>query len=359
MTCIPPMIHNGCRCVSPAELPADWSGTAIRPIGVDAAFNGYLAANVIFALDQLGIWELLDIENDMPIARLSAVTESDKGLLGHLLKAAAECGYVQRRGDEITLTCAGRQLVQMRGYFTWAVGGYQEVFGNTSEIVSGAKRFGADVHRNDAMVARGSGLNDKALMAGILEKVLADVGFRSIADLGSGTAARLCRVVAGRDGARGLAIDISEPATRLAERTIRATLLGDRVTALRTDVLDVFLRHKHREMLREIDTVMSFFLLHDLLADPGTRHDVLPSMREAFPQARTFLLADTMLRPARDNDPALPVFSVGYELAHALMGIPLHSREIYEALFAEAGLTVENVIAFGTPYSWLYVAGAD
>jgi len=342
-----------------AEFPADWRGTATRPIGVDAAFNGYIAANIIFALDQLGVWDLLDREGDATLARLPAVTGSNERLLGHLLKAAIACGYLRRRADRVMLTDAGRQLVRMRGYFTWAVGGYQEVLGNTSAIVSGAQRFGTDVHRNDAMVARGSGLNDQAFMADILEQVLAGIDFGAIADLGSGTAVRLCRAVARRAGTRGLAIDISEPATRLAEGTIHATGLGDRVTALRTDVLDVFLGKRHREILAEVDTVMSFFLLHDLLADPQTRHEVLPRMREAFPKTRTFLLADTTLRPAGDNDTTLPVFSIGYELAHALMGIPLHTRQTYEALFAEAGLKVESVVAFGTPHSWLYVIKAD
>src|SRR5438128_1253839 len=123
--------------------------------------------------DQLGVWDLLDREGDATLARLPAVTGSNERLLGHLLKAAIACGYLRRRADRVMLTDAGRQLVRMRGYFTWAVGGYQEVLGNTSAIVSGAQRFGTDIHRNDAMVARGSGLNDQAFMADILEQVLA------------------------------------------------------------------------------------------------------------------------------------------------------------------------------------------
>jgi hypothetical protein len=79
----------------------------------------------------------------------------------------------------------------------------------------------------------------------------------------------------------------------------------------------------------------------------------------AFPLARTFVLADTMIRPAQPADATLPVFSAGYELAHALMGVPLHTKDTYEALFAQAGLRTRQVLPFGTPHSWLYVLDAD
>ena len=104
---------------------------------------------------------------------------------------------------------------------------------------------------------------------------------------------------------------------------------------------------------------MSFFLMHDLLADPNTRPQVLPRLREVFPKAHTFILADTMLRPADAAGATLPVFSVGYERAHAIMGVPLHTQDAYEALFAQAGMCIRQVIPFGTPHSWLYVLEAD
>ena len=66
-----------------------------------------------------------------------------------------------------------------------------------------------------------------------------------------------------------------------------------------------------------------------------------------------------MLRPDSENSSTLPVFSLGFELAHALMGVPLHSKETYEELFAGAGLSIRQTVAFGTPHSWLYVLEAD
>ncbi|WP_441251383.1 methyltransferase [Kitasatospora sp. McL0602] len=347
----------------PTPVPADWHGATPAPVGVDQAYNGYVAATVINTLDRLGIFErlLADPAFDIPAYCRAAGPATRERVLREVLRAAATCGWVRllNGGDIAVLTPAGEEIARMRGYFTWGVGGYHDVFGQAHRITSGTADFGTDVLRDEAMVALGSGQNDRNFMAGTLEAVLAEVDFGTIADLGSGISARVSRVVGERPGTRGLGLDISGPATELAQRTIADAGLTDRVQAIRTDVLDVCHRDAHREALAEVDTVMSFFLLHDLLNDRATRPQIFTRLREAFPAARTFVLADTMLRPDAENSTALPVFSLGFELAHALMGVELHAKETYEQLFADAGLRPRRIVPFGTPHSWLYVLEAE
>jgi phenylpyruvate C(3)-methyltransferase len=343
--------------------PADWAGRSAVPIGVDEAFNGYVAAQVVFALDRLGLLEEL-LEHGQADVRAAAVRlGADERMLGELLRAAQTYGYVVLRDDVAVITPAGRDMAFMRGYFTWAVGGYADLFSNIAGLISGGRRFNGDVFRDEAMVALGAGQNDRAFMAGTLDEVVGQLDFTTLADLGSGVSARLCRVAAARGGAgggvRGVGLDISDAATRLAQDGIRRAGLDGNIQAVRADVLGVIKGTEKHPVLAEVDAVMSFFLLHDLLAAPDTRSRVMPGLREAFPKARTFVLADTMLRPAAPADVTLPVFSAGYELAHALMGVPLHTRDVYEALFAQAGLRIREVRAFGTPHSWLYVLDAD
>ncbi|MEU9445605.1 methyltransferase [Streptomyces sp. NPDC048304] len=341
--------------------PADWAGAAPAPVGVDQAFNGYVAGTVVHALDRLGIWDRLAADPllDLRVVAAELGPAVRERVLRELLRAAATCGWLRLHdGDKALLTSAGQEIIRMRGYFTWGVGGYNEVFAQAHRIVSGEAAFGTGVLRDEAMVALGSGQNDRSFMAGTLDDVLADVDFSVLADLGSGISARVSRVVGERPGTRGLGLDISGPATELGHRTIAEAGLADRVQAVQADVLDVCHRDAHRDKLAEVDTVMSFFLLHDLLADPETRPHTFTRLREAFPAARTFVLADTMLRPDSENATALPVFSLGYELAHALMGVPLHTKETYEDLFAAAGLVPRRIVPFGTPHSWLYVLEA-
>jgi hypothetical protein len=343
-------------------LPADWHGAAPVPIGVDQAFNGYVAATVVNALDRLGVWDRLAARPrlDVPAFVRDAGPAVRERIVREVLRAAAVCGWLRLEdgGDTVVLTEAGSRTIRMRGYFTWAVGGYSDVFAGAARLATGRGEFGADVLRDEAMVALGSGQNDRSFMSGTLDDVLDGVDFHTLADLGSGISARITRIVGSRPGTRGLGLDISGPATELGRRTIAEAGLTDRVRAVQADVLDVCHREAHRDAVAEVDTVMSFFLLHDLLADPGTRPHLFTRLREAFPAARTFVLADTMLRPDAEDSATLPVFSLGYELAHALMGVPLHTKETYEELFAGAGLHPVRTVAFGTPHSWLYVLEA-
>lgn len=353
------------------DWPADWTGRSVIPISVDEAFNGYVAAQVIFALDRLGLLQELLEHGQADVRAAADRLGADQHMLGELLRAAQTCGYVVLKDDVAAITPAGRDMAFMRGYFTWAVGGYADLFSDMARIISGDRKFNGDVFRDEGMVALGSSQNDRAFMAGTVDEVLGQLDFTTIADLGSGTSARLCRVATARENVRGVGLDISGAATRLAQDAIRRVGLDESVRALQADVLGVINGTEKHPVLAEVDAVMSFFLMHDLLAAPDTRSRVMPGLREAFPNARTFVLADTMIRPAPPADAAppggvappggatLPVFSLGYELAHALMGVPLHTKDTYEKLFAQAGLRTRRVLPFGTPHSWLYVLEAD
>lgn len=345
-----------------AAIPDAWRGITPSPITSTDAYNGFIAANVIFALDRIGLLE--QIGRGEALSAAEAVPQAGDALRTEaVLRAAADYGYLKADGDAYLPTEAGREIAAARGYFTWAVGGYHDVFGRAGHLSAGTHRYNEDVFRDEAMVALGSAQCDQSMFAAQLTDVLNGIDFRTIADLGSGTSARVRRVVSQREGTRGLGIDISRPATDIAKRDIAEAGMQDRVTAVRADVLGLLGTQIDNDAeaaeVAEVDTVMSFFLLHDLLADPTTRSSIFTRMREAFPKARTFVLGDTMLRDPGTSDGAQPVFSVGFELAHAMMGVPLHTKATYETLFTDAGLRIERVEALATPHSWLYVLQAD
>ncbi|HET9893402.1 MAG TPA: class I SAM-dependent methyltransferase [Streptosporangiaceae bacterium] len=346
-------------------IPDEWHGQTATPIDPADAFNGYVAANVVFALDRVGLLEPIGRGESVSVPNLAAILPAgaDPPRVIAVLRAAADCGYLKATDGVFTPTEAGRDMARSRGYFTWAVGGYHEVFANAGQLSLGERRYvPGEVHREESMVALGSAQVDQSMFASLLDEVLAGVEFQTLADLGSGNCARVSRVVAARPGTRGVGIDISAPATEMARRDVAAAGLADRVQAVHADVLDIIGAAGRPDGVigdREVDTVMSFFLLHDLLASRASRSAILPRMREAFPKARTFVFGDTMLRASAESQSRLPVFSIAFELAHALMGIELHTKETYEDLFAAAGMRVGRVEPFSTPQSWLYVLHAD
>ncbi|MEU4116199.1 SAM-dependent methyltransferase [Kitasatospora sp. NPDC028055] len=345
-----------------AVIPDTWRGVTPAPISSTDAYNGFIAANVIFALDRIGVLEQIGRGEALSAAAVAA-QGGDTARTEAVLRAAADYGYLKADGAGYLPTEAGIEIAAARGYFTWAVGGYHDVFGRAGHLSTGSHHYNADVFRDEAMVALGSAQCDQSMFAAQLTDVLSGIDFRTIADLGSGTSARVRRVVSQREGSRGLGIDISRPATDIARADIAAAGMQDRVTAVRADVLGLLGTQIDNDAeaaeVAEVDTVMSFFLLHDLLADPSTRSSIFTRMREAFPKARTFVLGDTMLRGPGESQSAMPVFSVGFELAHAMMGVPLHTKETYEQLFTDAGLRIDRVEALATPHSWLYVLQAD
>ncbi|HET7460423.1 MAG TPA: class I SAM-dependent methyltransferase [Longimicrobium sp.] len=341
-------------------LPREWTGRAVTPLAADTAFNGFVCTHVVFALERLGVFARFADAGSLEIPRFCAEREIAEPVFRALVGAAESFGHLRVSGDRVEPTDAGREIQRQVGYFTWAVGGYNDVFAGAAAIATGRRAFGVDVLRDEAMVALGSAQVDTAVMRHIFDAEIARVDFTTLVDLGSGTSQRLCRLVRGRPGTRGIGVDISPAATGLARETVAEHGLEGRVEPVCADVRQIVAGTHTLARAAEADTVMSFMFLHDLLVDPATRGGVIPRLREAFPNARTFLLADTNLRP-RDGDGdggTLPIFSTAFELAHALMGVPLHTREGYERLFADAGLAVARMVPFGTPHTWLFVLEA-
>ncbi|MGC5342984.1 SAM-dependent methyltransferase [Streptomyces sp. DT24] len=326
-------------------------------MNADAAFNGFISTNVVFALERLDLFARLDEAKSLNITDFCVQNGLDESVFRALVSSAESFGYLSVRADQVALTQDGRDVRRMIGFFTWGVGGYHDVFANAAPIARGKRSFGDDVRRDEAMVALGSAQADIALMRHLLDEQIAQLDFSVLADLGSGISERLCRLVQARPGTRGIGLDISQSATELAAETVSRYSLHDQVKPVCADVLDVISGKQRIEGAEEVDVVMSFMFLHDLLVDPATRSEIIPSLRAAFPKAHTFLLGDTTVRP-NDGSGTLPIFSSGFELAHALMGVPIYTRQTYEDLFEKGGMTVRRTVPFGAPHTYLFVLEA-
>lgn len=327
-----------------------------NPMTPAELFNGYVGSHVIFTLHQLGTLRRLAEEADGlrrdDLARTAGVSQDR---LGALLEATERLGYVAPRGEGVALTPAGVEMIRQLGFFTWGVGGYGELLRNLEPMARGEARFGRDVRRDEARVAAGAGEVDVTLMRPIEDGLLAEVDFTSVADLGCGDATRLIRLCGGDDARTGLGIDISESACGLARKKVANAGLAERVTIVREDIQRCFGVRR----FPGVDLVASFLMMHDLLnAAPDDGGSVVRSLRETFPDARYFLIADTTAQPWSDLDGPLPIFSLGFELLHSFMDVRIRPRSAYEDAFAAGGLTVERCVPFGAPSTWLYLLTA-
>jgi histidinol-phosphate aminotransferase len=343
-----------------AEVPDRWATDrlphwlhptpTLRPVDPAALFNGYTGAQVVFALHRLGVWSAL---GDQPVAvsglaRQSGVSED---WMRTLLRVMALLGYVRLHDATVVITDAGRALVEQAGLFVWGVGGYGSLLANLHGLATRELTYGQEVHRDEGMVAIGAGEADRSLMRKAEADILSGIDFGTMADIGCGDATRLIRLCTADEQRRGIGIDISQAACELATDRVRAAGLADRVDIVHENVLDTL----STRTFPGVDLVTGFLMLHDLFATDDDHAAVLRSVRAAFPDARYFLFADTALQDWDHHRGPLPIFNLEFELVHAVMEVPLRTKETYLRAFADAGFQLERCVPFGVPATWAFL----
>jgi SAM-dependent methyltransferase len=271
------------------------------------------------------------------------------------VRAATLLGYLELDGDTVALTGAGRDLAHNRGFFTWGVGGYSTVLRNMADLARGDKVFGREVTRDGDRIAAGSGITGRAMMLPVEAEVLAGLEFSSVADLGCGDGTRLIRLCGADDARRGLGIDVDRGACELAVKQLAEAGLAGRAEIVCEDVIE----HIGRHAFPGVELVTSFLMMHDLFEAMGDPGKVMRLLREVFPDARRFLIGDTVSQEWDRPMDALPIFSLEFELVHAFMDTPIMSRGDYEEAFKAADLRIERSEPLGVPSTRLWLLAAN
>ncbi|MFD7665839.1 histidinol-phosphate transaminase [Streptomyces sp. NPDC059788] len=328
----------------------------LDPIAPQTLFNGYIGSNVVFALTRLGVWEHLT-DGTRPLDALVTATGAEPARLLAMLRTTALLGYTEITDDaahRVSLTAAGRDLVRHKGFFTWGVGGYNDLLRGMPALALGSSVFEGDIDRDGKMVAVGSGEVGREMMLPLEAELLASVPFERVADLGCGDATRLLRLCGQDAGRRGTGIEINEAACAQAAKRVGEAGLADRIEIVHGDVLNFADR-----VFPGVDLVASFLMMHDLFEATGDPVGVMRTLRRVFPDAERFLIGDTVAQEWPELRAPLPVFSVGFELVHAFMDTPIMNRATYEDAFAGAGLKIARREPLGAPSTWLWLLTAE
>jgi phenylpyruvate C(3)-methyltransferase len=308
-------------------------------------FSSYVVTVAVSAAHELGLLSRLDQERAIELSQTIS-DELDPGVVRQLLATLAWADIVQLKHDKALAGPRFDEVYAARGYYYWLVRGCGELFSIAPEVAFRARRSGNFFNRNMRAVAVGSRLIGDTEVEPLFDELLAGHDVGTVADLGCGSGQRLLRIAGRHPRVRGIGIDIARDAVDLASKSIADAAMDDRIRVVHGDVLDL----PADPAFADVDVVTCVFMGHDFW--PLQRCVAgLTGLRLAFPGVRRLLLCDVVRTDGVPGPGTTTIFTLGFELIHALMGVYLPSREEWLDAFHAAGWSLVAEHAVSAPPS--------
>lgn len=302
-------------------------GTAATIYNSAVASWAIAAAWEIGALDELHRSRMLDAES------FAARRGLDPAATVGLFRALAAVGVVLRRGPVVVADGAFDEVYRYKSFFHWLSRGSAELFRQMPSVLVSENRIGQFYQRDAAAIAYACREIDELCYAPAFWDAMKRLDFElsNVVDLGCGSGGRVLDVLARYPRARGIGVDIARATLDVARADSQAAGAADRVTFVEADVLDL----DERPEFADIELITCFMMGHDLWPRQNCVA-ALRRLRKVFPSTQRFLLGDAT-RTAEVPDSDLPVFTLGFELGHDLMGVFLPTVADWESVFDKAG----------------------
>lgn len=318
---------------------SEFSGvTAAMSGGTQAAmiYNSAVAAWAVAAAWELGALAELRAEGRLDTRDFAARQGLDQARTDGMFRALGAVDIVKRTGTEVTVSGNFDDIYRYKSFFHWLSRGSGELFRQMPSLMTPENGTPRPYLRDSAAVAFACREIDELCYAPTFWPAIdrLDFDLRIVADLGCGSGGRLIDILSRYPEAQGIGFDIAAPALAAARVSAAAAGLAERLSFVEADVtnLDKDLRFE------DVDLITCFMMGHDFW--PRERClSVLRGFRKLFPEARRLLLGDATRTPGIP-DTQLPVFTLGFELGHALMGISIPTLADWESVFEETGWTL-------------------
>ena len=304
-------------------------------------FNSYIAAGAIGAAWEVGLLDEVRSRKAVAINEFAANHDLDHQSTSGLVSALATVDILKREGD---IAVPGRLLEEAyrtKGLFHWLALGSGGLFARMQYVLRNENRKGKYFSRDSAAIAYACRDANTQFMDQVFLDALDSVGysFNSTVDLGSGSGERLMQILDRYPKSTGIGIDIAGPANRIAMADAVARGYSGRITFLEGDGREL----SYRDEFAQVDLLTSFLMGHDFWPRENCVSS-LQRLRNAFPNVQRFFMCDTMRilmgnpqsRYAVKED-TVPIFTLGFELGHALMNTWLPTLEDWEGVFEESG----------------------
>ncbi|ROQ23207.1 methyltransferase family protein [Streptomyces sp. PanSC19] len=300
--------------------------------GIASIYNSAVAAWAIAAAWEIGALDELHRARTLDTAEFAERNGLDPQSTTGLFRALSAVGLVHRDGAVVHTLDAFDDMYRNKSFFHWLTRGSAELFRQIPSVLRNENRTGDDRLRDPAAIAYACREIDQVTYAptfwAAVDRV--DFPFTRVADLGCGSGARLMQVLDRHPGTTGVGVDIAQPSIDVARKEAAEAGFADRADFVQGDVL----RLEPRPEYADIELLTCFMMGHDFWPRENCVA-TLRRLREVFPSAKRLLIGDATRTALPDTE--LPVFTLGFELGHDLMGTFLPTIDDWESVFEEGG----------------------
>jgi hypothetical protein len=294
-------------------------------------FNSAVAVHAVGAAWELGALDELEVTGRLDAADFARRRHLHYPTTLAMFTALSSVDVVTRLGDAIEPGDNFAEVNRSRSLFHWLSRGCGSLFSQMPTVARLGNRSGRFYERDAAAISFACREINARFFDPVFHATLARIEFTSVSDLGCGSAERLIQIVHGRAGVRGVGIDIAAGALAVASVAVADAGLSERISLSEGDVCSI----EPRPEYAEVDLVTCFLMGHDFWPREHCV-ETLRRIRSAFPRVRRFLLGDTTRASEATRDRA-PLFTLGFETAHAMMGVYLPSIDEWREVFADGG----------------------
>ncbi|MFC0531670.1 class I SAM-dependent methyltransferase [Phytohabitans kaempferiae] len=296
-------------------------------------FNSAVASWAISAAWELGALDELNQHGKLDAEEFAAANDLHPASTVGMLVALASVRAVERQGNLFVVGENFAEVFRTKSFFHWLSRGCSDLFTDMPDVLRNEKRVG-DYYRRDAPAISFACRDINAMcfdpafwtaMEGL------DFTFTRVADMGCGSGERLRQIAQRYPGTRGLGLDIAANSLEVARADTEKAGLGDRIAFVTADVRSM----EPRPDFADVDLLTCFMMGHDFWPRDNCVA-TLRRLRDLFPNVKRFLLGDA----TRTSDIApteVPVFTLGFELGHDMMGVYLPTMDEWDGVFPDGG----------------------
>ncbi|NER01683.1 MAG: methyltransferase domain-containing protein [Okeania sp. SIO3C4] len=313
-------------------------------------FNSTMVSSAISAADELGFLNKLQAEKTIDISKFCEENNLHQPSVEAIVLALC-CSDICQLNDNNQIIEQGAlfpEVYNNKGYFLWLIRGYGYLLQNLASIAKNENRTNNFINRDGKYIALAGRDYGEKFVDRYFEKLLEEFPYQVVADLGCGSGAKLINIAKKATEVRGVGIDINSGAVETAQIAVNDAGLQTRIKILERDISQL----KNQSEFDEVDVVFSFFNGHDIW--PRNKClKFLQNLHLAFPNVKRFLLCDTY---RSDTIPSenVPIFTLGFEFTHGIMGQYIPSLTEWLELFVDFGWQCVEHREIGIPFSAIF-----